>query len=1198
MILGAALLLVGSYASAGRCALESFGYHSDTRNSSGMGFVSTISSSGGWCGAGRRSGTRPSRVSRNTRTPSVQHECRGIRLAFDQTSGQWVGLWGAASATNLLSAGGAPDIEIHTQDAPAFPSAQRRLAAHRAVQDGARCRVEVETADGPWRVTASYEVDPQASIIRRRVSLRWLGAQPVKVTGITLRAPQVGLGGDRRNFHLVPGNFPVEPRLFRDLQPGHRETEEGVWTNTALAVVHSPQQRLSLLAGYELMVDGASVVVEEQDHAVSIAHRFSTLARLAPGDSLDCGCQCLMLAAGSWDDAQRALTRFADSLDNGPPADRPAWLDRGAIYSCYPGGSNDTGFRGGGGFADFEQRLPYLADLGFTALWLNPIHTPPPWVYSISDYRAIAPNLGSADDLGRFVASAHALNMKVLLDLVPHGPNENTPAARDASPEAWTYDGAGNQAHAWGGLAGDYASPAWQAYMSQVAAYWVREFGVDGYRVDCAPGNGPNWKRGDGRRPSASSPLGGLEMLQAVRRAIRPINRSAALFPEAWAPIFFRAGDLVYDYPFYQVMRRLIIYPSTEEWVRDARAWLQMERLTYPRRALRGLVRFTENHDTVRADECFGVGPSRALTALCIFAQGTPMIYQDQEIGFGESLGRWLNLRQLHAELHSGEADYEAIKCADSGVLAFLRRGETGAAVVAVNFTPRRVEATLTWPRELAARFPYAYRVEGGLVVRGGSKVARSIDRHGDPKGLAARVTIPAYRPVVILLRDAEMPSPQAVAGTVPIECSARSGAWADKRTVPSVAEDTQVLSDGATQRRLRLAPASHWFVNTCEGLLLDRFVDRHTPEPAARFARLWRPLEAGLWDGPGNPAIGVIAADGRALIVSDFRLDSLVSARLEDPSSRGESPEIVVTSRGDERPFVVRQAADGWAAVRQLDSPVGRGRPAPPAHRRRAAGEAILSVDPLRIVLQNPHYRITISRRRGGLVSSMGLRRGAKVLQVPIRGSDLYTDWGIYEAGTRVSADVECTPRLEITRDGDAAEVTVRGVLCTASWNGVQHGFPAQPVTRYRITYRADQPQAAHRPPVLRVTFGLTPESNRPDTKAFFAYVLQFGDVTGWFAETQQGRVSGKPGECAGERAFEAARTPLAAARPEMGINTADARIVIRPLQSDGLPQNVFLLDQGGDRLALFVAMLNGDAVALPAGVERAASFDIAFGE
>ena len=1154
-----------------------------------------------------------------TASASLRLDCGPIRLAFDPASGQWAGLWRAGLGVNLFSPGDVPDVEIHVADGPGFPGPGRRLVAHGIRREAGHWRVEIETVDGPWRVTCFYDVESDPPLIRRSVSIRWSGPQLVKITGVTLRAPSIGFGGGGGNFYLLPSDFPVQRHPFRDFQSGRRATEEGVMANTGEAVVYSPRHKVGIIAGYQLDVDGARVVVEEGAGTVSVAHEFSTVARLAPGESLDCGQQCLLVASGSWDDALAGLRCLSDSLNNGPPRDRPAWLDRCAIYSCYPGGSIDTGFRGAGGFADFEQRLPYLAGLGFTALWLNPIHTPAAWIYGIGDYRAIAPALGTEGDLKRFVARSHRLGMKVLLDLVPHGPNEDTPAARDAPPEAWTYDESGKLEHAWGGLAGDYASRAWKTYMSDIAAYWVRGFSVDGYRVDCAGGNGPNWKRGDGRRPSVSSPLGGLELLQSVRDTIRPLNRDAALFPESWAPIFFRSGDLVYDYPFYQVMRRLVTYPSTEEWIRDARAWLQMERLTYPQLALPGLVRFLENHDTVRSDELFGVGPAQALTALCIFAQGTPMIYQDQEIGFGVRLKQWMDLRQTCAELHSGDADYEAVRCSSPGVLAFLRRGNSRAAVVAINFTSNVARARLEWPAELGSRFPFAYNgASGNLVSRNGA---------------SATVAIPPYEPVVLLLRaraaGASGRGGSRAAQTHPRSPVAHTGTQPTATAGPLlVRQDRQASADGTTERRVRLAPAKYWFVNTSEGLLLDEFVDRHTVEAITRYERLWRPLEAGLWDGPGAPAMGVIAADGRGVISSDFRLDLLTSPRVEDSSDHGSAVEIIVRARGKERPFVVREVVDGWAAVRALRLAVGRGyqapfgRPigafsarrgaplrAPQSGRAAAEGRPygmqrdsckaptspfpenpLLSIDPIRVVLQNDHYRVVLSRRRGGLISGLGARSGAALTDVPVLGSDVYTDWGLYEGGAYVGAQWEATPRLEITHSADTVEVTFRGLLRTASWNGVQRGYPAQPLARYRITYRADAS------PALRVTFALTPESDRADVKAFFAYLLQFGNVTEWFADTEKGRVSGRPGQHSGNRAFQTVETKLAPERPEMGVRANGSELIVRPVDSGGLPQNVFFLDQGPERLALFVAMLNGDALSLPAGVERAVSFDLTF--
>jgi len=596
-------------------------------------------------------------------------------------------------------------------------------------------------------------------------------------------------------------------------------------------------------------------------------------------------------------------------------------------------------------------------------------------------------------------------------------------------------------------------------------------------------------------------------------------------------------------------MRRITAYPSVGEWVRDARAWLQMQRLTYPAGALNGLVRFTENHDTIRSSDFFGVGPSQALTALCVFAQGTPMIYQDQEIGFGEDLKEWLNRRSRCPELSHGDADYEAVRCSAPEVLVVLRRADSGAAVVAVNFAPREVEARLSWPREVGARFPLARLAGSGELV--------------SSRECSATVRLPAYRPAVILLRNAKTDA----ADERKPEASTDGGLILAPGAAP--------VGEGVTEYRLRLAPAGWWFVNTGEGLLFDRFVDRHTAEPAARYQRLWRPLEAGLWDGPGDPAMGVIAADGRGVVLSDIAVDALAEARIEDPSGRGEQVELVLRSQGDVRPFEVTEVADGWAAVKSF----ARGRP-PEA--------GLVSVGPLQVALENEHYRVTLSRRRGGLISHLWVRRGGAMTEIPVLSADVYTDWGLCERGVYVSAGADATPRLQVARSGDGTEVTFRGLLQTPPWNGVQRGFPAQPPARYRITYRID------RSPALHVTFGLTPETDHGETQAFFAYVLSLGGVTDWFARTGSGLITGRPGRRTGERVFETKRTGLAADEPEMGIRTARGEIAVRPMKAGGLPQNAFLVDNGIGRLALYLAMLDGGKVALPAGVERTTSVNL----
>ena len=79
-----------------------------------------------------------------------------------------------------------------------------------------------------------------------------------------------------------------------------------------------------------------------------------------------------------------------------------------------------------GTFAAAEKQLPRLRELGIDALWLMPVH-PIGEVnrkgslgsyYAVRDYCGVNPEFGTMADFDRFVATAHALGLKVLLDWV------------------------------------------------------------------------------------------------------------------------------------------------------------------------------------------------------------------------------------------------------------------------------------------------------------------------------------------------------------------------------------------------------------------------------------------------------------------------------------------------------------------------------------------------------------------------------------------------------------------------------------------------------------------------------------------------------------------------------------------------------------------------------------------------------------
>lgn len=77
----------------------------------------------------------------------------------------------------------------------------------------------------------------------------------------------------------------------------------------------------------------------------------------------------------------------------------------------------------GDGYGDFQgltQKLPYLSDLGATALWLTPFYdsTEQDNGYDVTDYLHVSSRYGTLDDFLEFLHQAGAIGIRVIMDLV------------------------------------------------------------------------------------------------------------------------------------------------------------------------------------------------------------------------------------------------------------------------------------------------------------------------------------------------------------------------------------------------------------------------------------------------------------------------------------------------------------------------------------------------------------------------------------------------------------------------------------------------------------------------------------------------------------------------------------------------------------------------------------------------------------
>lgn len=99
----------------------------------------------------------------------------------------------------------------------------------------------------------------------------------------------------------------------------------------------------------------------------------------------------------------------------------PKWLDNAVFYEIYPQSFLDTNADGIGDFQGIIEKLDYIRDLGFNAIWMNPCFLSPfgDAGYDVADYYTAAPRYGTNEDLKRLFGEAHKRGIHVLLDLVP-----------------------------------------------------------------------------------------------------------------------------------------------------------------------------------------------------------------------------------------------------------------------------------------------------------------------------------------------------------------------------------------------------------------------------------------------------------------------------------------------------------------------------------------------------------------------------------------------------------------------------------------------------------------------------------------------------------------------------------------------------------------------------------------------------------
>lgn len=283
------------------------------------------------------------------------------------------------------------------------------------------------------------------------------------------------------------------------------------------------------------------------------------------------------------------------------------------------------------------NRLEYLKGLGVDVIYMTPVfRSKSSHKYDIDDYYAIDPSFGTKEDLKELVEKAHRLGMYVMLDGVFNHTSLDFFAFRDIREKKeesayldWYYIQSFplEMTHGkrpsyktfsyFGGMPKlNLRNPETADYFINVAAYWIRECDIDGWRLDVADEISHEfWRR--------------------FRQEIKAVKQDVLIVGEIWhyAGSFLEGDqwDSVMNYPFYNAVRELIIEESL-----SASAFL--ERLDFLRgnlhQALDGyLWNLIDSHDTPRFLHSAEnrVEKQRLAAALQLLLPGMPMIYYGDE---------------------------------------------------------------------------------------------------------------------------------------------------------------------------------------------------------------------------------------------------------------------------------------------------------------------------------------------------------------------------------------------------------------------------------------------------------------------------------------------------------------------------------------------------------------------------------------
>jgi glycosidase len=366
---------------------------------------------------------------------------------------------------------------------------------------------------------------------------------------------------------------------------------------------------------------------------------------------------------------------------------RRRWWKEAVAYQIYPRSFKDSNGDGIGDLQGIISKLDYLKELGIDVIWVCPIYKSPndDNGYDISDYKDIMEDFGTMEDFNELLNQTHARGMKLIMDLVINHTSDEHPwfvESRSSKDNPyrdyyiWHPGKNGREPNNWesifGGSVWEYDEKTKEYYMHvfsrkqpdlnwenpavrndlyEMVNWWLDK-GIDGFRVDAISHikkvsgfpNLPNPKKKK-YVPSFAGHMNrkGIQVFLDELKEKTFENYDIMTVGEANGVKLEQADKWVGEKN--GVFNMIFQFEHLDLWGASKKGGLDLpelkETLTKWQNGLEGVgwnALFLENHDQPRSVSTWGNEKYRDKSAKCLatmyfLMQGTPFIYQGQEIG-------------------------------------------------------------------------------------------------------------------------------------------------------------------------------------------------------------------------------------------------------------------------------------------------------------------------------------------------------------------------------------------------------------------------------------------------------------------------------------------------------------------------------------------------------------------------------------